>query len=552
MDAEFDYLQHWLDRYPECKIDEKKPISFFNFDWAKYDTAFLQRANAIFWAITQTVVGGRIVHYWGARSGYGKDGLKSDHAREIIKQLLGTDYLRGNNIVGRLSNHDTSKQPHIINQNTRLEKIEKILDNVYGTNERLVAERNRMIKNASIDRDGQPILGNTNQKITAYFKPTNFIQAAKWVRVGHMRRPHPIELDNSKKSDKQKEYEKYYFQEYQPSVNFISTTQDTPKMVADFMSKITKVVDYDRIYLMPCLRTGDNYAKSIFNMVRNNKKNIYGFSNDLGEQRRAGLNSARGANQKGAILIIPAGYSIPPMKIKHWFTMGSRNKRDLLKNCKDSYNYGYGIRARNYSKSELHRRIPNFSKIFNFFMHEKHNSNRWSAMTHPFLGYGSAMWKYQRSGLPFILNSIWKLFDGHSIYPTYFSRMTISHIKYREWLMKNKRDTPFYYDMMNKTQGMLSNFYNMEGGGYNLNKDTLDALHNNNLKLHKYLRQKDYGDIVVGSEQFYEILKPAITNEHRNMITSSMYDNQYIEINTRGALYTMNYIVSGIPIYEGK
>ena len=66
----------------------------------------------------------------------------------------------------------------------------------------------------------------------------------------------------------------------------------------------------------------------------------------------------------------------------------------------------------------------------------------------------------------------------------------------------------------------------------------------------RWMGKLGVADVRVGSEAFKNLLMLSVSDEYRGSIKSSMYDNHYIEISTRGAIYTMNYLVSGVPIYQ--
>ena len=547
MDSEFQYMQRWLERYPDCKIDDKKPIDFLNFDWRAWEAQLQKRCNMIFWAITQSFVGGNIRNYWRNRNGYSRDGLKAEHAQNIITNLLGSDYLRGNNIINRMQRKLDTKQPHLKNQDSRLENITRILDRVYGVNDSMAQLRNRTLTN-NLES------GTDSSQIQAYLMPVNFIMAARqMIGMGGHSRPRNMTYIEANKTPEQKNYEKKYMAKLQPNVKFIPTTQDTPKMVSDLFSKITKVVDYDRIFLMPCLRPFERGLNSMKNMVRNNKKGTYNFDNsDI-------PGSGGSARQNGAIIIIPAGYSIPPMKFKHFFLMGARNKRELVRNLKNpnwnkNNNRYWG--GREYDKTSFNKRVPAFRGIINPFTHEKTTSNRYAIghQSSRISYYGSESSQNVLAGSSSIIgqiNKIWALFSGHSIYPTYSKQWAIESQNMSKGITTKDgiRTRPFYYDIQNRVNGVFAPYRDLQNP-YNIDKKHIDDIHKATLKVHKNLKNKGYGDIVIGSPEFYRILKPALSDDYRRQLISTMYDNHYVEIDTRGALYTMNYIVSGIPIFK--
>lgn len=546
MDSEFQYMQKWLERYPDCKIDDEKPFDFLNFNWRKWEAQLQSRCNLIFWAITQSFVGGNIRNYWRNRNGYSRDGLKAEHAQNIITNLLGSDYLRGNNLINRMQRNLDTKQPHLKNQDSRLENITRILDRVYGVNDSMAQLRNRNLTN-NLES------GTDTGQIQAYLMPVNFIMAARQMKgMGGLPKPRNMTYIEANKTPEQKKYEKKYMERLQTHVKFIPTTQDTPKMVSDFFSKITKVVDYDRIFLMPCLRPFERGFQGMKNMVRNNKKGTYNFNNS---DISGGSAQAR---QDGAIIIIPAGYSIPPMKFKHFFLIGSRNKRELVRNFKNP-NWSKNNRywgGRQYDKSSMNKRVPSFRGIINHFTHEKTTSNRYT-IGHQSSGmgyYGSGSVQNIISGSTSIIGQIkriWGLFGGHSIYPSYSKQWAIESQNMSKGITTKEgiRTRPFYYDIQNRVNGVFAPYGGIQNV-YTIDKEHIDDLHNATLKVHKNLKNRGYGDIVIGSPEFYRILKPALSDDYRRQLISTMYDNHYVEIDTRGALYTMNYIVSGIPIFQ--
>jgi len=130
----------------------------------------------------------------------------------------------------------------------------------------------------------------------------------------------------------------WYDEDLDYQIKTIHTTQDTPKMIADFISKITKIVDYDRVYLFPCVNT--TIPSGISNMIRNDKKNNYNFNKgDKSSPRNQRFNAGQ-----GAVIIIPAGYSLPPLKLKHFYLLGDDGRqfwKDKVK-AKEQRGYYYG------------------------------------------------------------------------------------------------------------------------------------------------------------------------------------------------------------------
>jgi hypothetical protein len=558
MSEDYSYMQTWLERYPNSRFDQKEPVSINNFDWTRWSQELRRRSDMLFFAFTQYYVNPSGNRAYNERGGYSKDGLKADHCKRIITEMLGNDLLRGSNDIKRITQRNrVNLQAHIKNQANRIETLTLLLDKIYKQHKPLMDERTRRIaqRQAELNRFLQGA-DNQNERILnqrenalriAQELEKNYLQVAKR-RRGYMYRGgnDPTKWSN------------WYDEDLDYQINAINTTQDTPKMIAEFISKITKVVDYDRIYLFPCVNT--NITTGISNMIRNDKKNKYNF------KPKGDISGAHGRVNRGqgAVIIIPAGYSLPPLKLKHFYLLGDDSKdfwKDKVKKqAPRGYYYGSSINVSKY--------IPDIMSCFTRMIHERGlGSERFAIEAIRGYYYGSNTFNstYGSRGLGYLLSSLWNIFKGHSTYPS----------QYYNWWKENERQgtcvSPrgekghfakagkienFYWNLTHPNGYVPQAFKPREGdpqlSGYGRSAPDLvwKMYRTRTRDVARWMEKLGVADVRVGSEAFKNLLMLSVSDEYRRTIKSSMYDNQYIEISTRGAIYTMNYLVSGVPIYQ--
>jgi len=518
-----DYILPWMNRFPDCKVDSEQEMSFGNFDWESYSNKLNSLVEQIFFGLVQPIVGPGMV--WQNRSGYSKGGLKAEHCKAFIKSFTGSDYLRGKNMVKRLSSIDTNLQPHIKNESNRRQVIEKHLQRVYGVDEMLMKVGKRSIRFSDPPTDIQ---------LKRYKNlPRNYMSES--------RRRHRHSGNTHGRGKTEADMQKYIHEKLDTSIHFINTTQDTAKMVSDFITKITTIVDYDRIFLFPCINQVPKQA--ISNMQKQEKK----FWKKSGQ-----VAQGYSINSKGSVCIIPAGYSLPPMDIEDYYKLGFDTKADSMAWVRDArrkeknHRGGYGY----YGNKTIHSKIVKMSGIFIKLSHTRQgNANKFTVHSTPYYGYSN---HFAQAGLHNILDEVWNLFKGHSIYPEQLDAETDYQQQIQYWKnypVINTSKVPFFWNLTRK-EGILKFLGNLTRGQENSERRMLWKTHTEDLL--KHFKQKGISNIKVGSKEFASLLKPAIPETYRDSIKSTMYDNHYVEIRARGAFHTLNYIVNGIPIFEDK
>ena len=264
------------------------------------------------------------------------------------------------------------------------------------------AELNRFLQGA--DNQNQRILNQRKNALTiAQELEKNYLQVAKRRRGYRYRGGNDPTI-----------WTKWYDEELDYQIKTINTTQDTPKMIAEFISKITKVVDYDRIYLFPCVNT--DIPAALSNMARNDKKNKYNFNPEMSTEVVTYRRMNKG---QGAVIIIPAGYSLPPLKLKHFYLLGDDGKdfwKDKVKKQEQIRGYYYG------SNINLTRYIPDIMSCFTRMIHERGSGSDRFAIEAVRNYYYSNNFNatYGSKGLGYLLSSLWTIFKGHSIYPSQY------------------------------------------------------------------------------------------------------------------------------------
>ena len=565
MSEDYSYMQNWLERYPSCRFDKEEPVSINNFDWNRWSQELRRRSDMLFFAFTQYYVNPNGVNRrYKERAGYSKDGLRADHCKRIITEMIGNDLLRGSNDISRINQRNrVNLQAHIKNQANRIETLTSLLDKIYKQHRPLMDERTRKIAQRQSemnrflkdriqlpeDANYQRLLKQRESALKqAQETEKNYLQIAK-KRRGYIYRGggNPTKWFN------------WYDEDLDYQINTINTTQDTPKMIAEFISKITKVVDYDRIYLFPCVNT--NITTGISNMIRNDKKNKYNF------KPKGDISGAHGRLNRGqgAVIIIPAGYSLPPLKLKHFYLLGDDSKdfwKDKVKKQAQVRGYYYG------SNINVSKYIPDIMSCFTRMIHERGlGSERFAIEAIRGYYYGSNTFNstYGSRGLGYLLSSLWNIFKGHSTYPS----------QYYNWWKENERQGTCVSPRGKKGHfakaGKIENFYwnlthpdgyvpqafimregdpQLSGYGRSENRLVWKFYRSRTRDVSKWMEKLGVADVRVGSEAFKNLLMLSVSDEYRRTIKSSIYDNHYLEISTRGAIYTMNYLVSGIPIYQ--
>ena len=561
MSEDYSYMQTWLERYPNARFDQQEPVSINNFDWTRWSNNLRRKSDMLFFAFTQYYVNPSGNRRYNDRAGYSKDGLKADHCKRIITEMLGNDLLRGSNDIKRITQRNrVNLQAHIKNQANRIETLTSLLDKIYKQYKPLMDERTRRIAqrqrelNNFLQRDdleNNPRILNQREFALkqAQELEKNYLQVAK-KRRGHIYRGGS---DDTK-------WVKWYDEELDYQIKTINTTQDTPKMIAEFISKITKVVDYDRIYLFPCVNT--EIPSALSNMVRNDKKNKYNFNPEISPT----LASFRRANKgQGAVIIIPAGYSLPPLKLKHFYLLGDDSRdfwKDKVKNT-DQRGYYYG------SSVNVTKYIPDIMSCFTRMIHDRGwgGGDRFAieAIRGYYYGANNFNATYGSKGLGNLLTSLWTIFKGHSIYPSQYYRWEeekerqkncVSPRGEKGHFAKASKIENFYWNLTLPNGYVPQVFIPREGdpqlAGYQRSQPYLiwRMYRSRTRDVAKWMEKLGVADVRVGSEAFKNLLMLSVSDEYRRTIKSSMYDNQYIEISTRGAIYTMNYLVSGVPIYQ--
>tara|TARA_B100001113_G_scaffold161936_1_gene132490 strand:+ start:10794 stop:12488 length:1695 start_codon:yes stop_codon:yes gene_type:complete len=561
MSEDYSYMQTWLERYPNARFDQQEPVSINNFDWTRWSNNLRRKSDMLFFAFTQYYVNPSGNRRYNDRAGYSKDGLKADHCKRIITEMLGNDLLRGSNDIKRITQRNrVNLQAHIKNQANRIETLTSLLDKIYKQYKPLMDERTRRIAqrqrelNNFLQRDdleNNPRILNQREFALkqAQELEKNYLQVAK-KRRGYIYRGGS---DDTK-------WVKWYDEELDYQIKTINTTQDTPKMIAEFISKITKVVDYDRIYLFPCVNT--EIPSALSNMVRNDKKNKYNFNPEISPT----LASFRRANKgQGAVIIIPAGYSLPPLKLKHFYLLGDDSRdfwKDKVKNT-DQRGYYYG------SSVNVTKYIPDIMSCFTRMIHDRGwgGGDRFAieAIRGYYYGANNFNATYGSKGLGNLLTSLWTIFKGHSIYPSQYYRWEeekerqkncVSPRGEKGHFAKASKIENFYWNLTLPNGYVPQVFIPREGdpqlAGYQRSQPYLiwRMYRSRTRDVAKWMEKLGVADVRVGSEAFKNLLMLSVSDEYRRTIKSSMYDNQYIEISTRGAIYTMNYLVSGVPIYQ--
>jgi len=529
--SDYDYILPWMNKFPKCLIDKNKEMSFNNFDWQQYSQLIKRRVDRIFYGLVQPMVGS--ARYSG-RTGYGKEGLKAEHAKKFIKKIMGSDYLRGENVVNRMNPLDTKLQPHIKNQENRRTYLEKYLERVYGRDETL-----ELIKKRKIASYGEVRSENAAKQIAQ--TPLNYMMFAKY---------HRGEIYSGGKNPKV--WEDWYYEKLDTNIKFVNTTSDTATMVSDFMKKITTIVDYDRIFIIPCVNSNEQGA--ITNMTRNDKQGKYNFKSVLA---RRYLNRAV---SKGSLFIIPAGFSVPPMKIQDYFRLGFENNAEMTQWIRAGYKIDKAPRYDRWRMRDAwggnwNQRIPDFNA---FFVEAVHEDKTRYAFTQTYSNHHHNTNKWAKKGLPELLEKLWSLFQGHSVYPSQGQEiyqqdeLIDTWVEYDIW---NTRKVPFYWNLI-REDGICSAYVSSNlgyGNRYNwgsLTGEKMREIKESKKKILNHLRQKGISDIIIGSSGFSKLMRPAVTEAFRSTIKTTMYDNQYIEISARGAYNTLNYVVNGIPIFE--
>ena len=562
MSEDYSYMQNWLERYPNCRFNQEEQISINNFDWNRWGQELRRRSDMLFFALSQYYVNPSGMKYYRDRRGYSKDGLKADHCKKIITELIGNDLLRGSNDIGRIPSYTNrvNQQAHIRNEATRVETLSSLLQKIYKQHKPLMDDRTKHIArrqqemNAFLKGQVQPGDANYQRLLKqrqsslrqAEEKPKNILQVAKMSR-GYIYRGgnDPTRWSN------------WYDEELDYQIKTINTTQDTPKMIADFISKITKVVDYDRIYLFPCVNT--DIRAGIANMLRNDKKNKYRFEQGKGIPK----NGVRLNKGQGAVVIIPAGYSLPPLKLKHYYLLGDDSKdfwKEKVKK-KEQRGYYYG------SSVNISQHIPDIMSCFTRMIHERSGSERFAIESIRGYYYGATNFRatYGTKGLGNLLSSLWTIFKGYSTYPSQYVDWTkeqsrqlncVSPRGEKGHYAKSSKIENFYWNLTHPN-GFVPQVFNPREGdpaltGYGRSPPELvwRFYRSRTREVVKWMQKIGVADVIVGSEAFKNLLMLSVSDEYRRTIKSSMYDNQYIEISTRGAIYTMNYLVSGIPIHQ--
>ena len=560
MSEDYSYMQNWLERYPNARFDQQEPVSINNFDWVRWAQGLRRRSDMLFFAFTQYYVNPSGNRAYNDRGGYSKDGLKADHCKRIITEMLGNDLLRGSNDIKRINQrHRVNLQAHIKNQANRIETLTLLLDKIYKQHKPLMDERTRRIaqRQAELNRflQGNQMVGNErilnqreNALTIAQELEKNYLQIAKR-RRGYIYRG----------GNDPTRWSKWYDEELDYQIKTINTTQDTPKMIAEFISKITKVVDYDRIYLFPCVNT--DIPAALSNMVRNDKKNKYNFNPEMSAEVATYRRLNKG---QGAVIIIPAGYSLPPLKLKHFYLLGDDSKdfwKDKVKKTEQrGYYYGGSV--------DINRYIPDIMSSFTRMIHERGSgSDRFAIEAIRGYYYGSNNFNatYGSKGLGYLLSSLWTIFKGHSIYPSQYYRWQeeterqkncVSPRGKKGHFAKASKIENFYWNLTHPHGYVPQVFIPREGGpelsGYRRSPSYLiwRFYRTRTRDIATWMEKLGVADVRVGSEAFKNLLMLSVSDEYRRSIKSSMYDNHYIEISTRGAIYTMNYLVSGVPIYQ--
>ena len=558
MSEDYSYMQTWLERYPNARFDQQEPVSINNFDWTRWSQGLRRRSDMLFYAFTQYYVNPSGNRAYNERGGYSKDGLKADHCKRIITEMIGNDLLRGSNDIKRITQRNrVDLQAHIKNQANRIETLTSLLDKIYKQHKPLMDERtrrialrqkelNRFLQGA--DNQNQRILNQRESALKqAQELEKNYLQVAKR-RRGYVYRGG---ADSTRWSN-------WYDEDLDYQIKTINTTQDTPKMIAEFISKITKVVDYDRIYLFPCVNT--HIEAGISNMIRNDKKNKYNF-NPKGDISGASRRYNRG---QGAVIIIPAGYSLPPLKLKHFYLLGDDSKdfwKDKVKKTEQIRGYYYG------SNINISKHIPDIMSCFTRMIHEKGSGSDRFAIEAVRTYYYSNNFNatYGSKGLGNLLTSLWTIFKGHSIYPSQYynwwkedqrQRLCVSARGKKGHFAKASKIENFYWNLTHPDGNVAQAFIPREGdpqlAGYNRSppESVWKMYRTRTRDIARWMEKLGVADVRVGSEAFKNLLMLSVSDEYRRAIKSSMYDNQYIEISTRGSIYTLNYLVSGVPIYQ--
>ena len=556
MSEDYSYMQNWLERYPSCRFDKEEPVSINNFDWSRWSQELRRRSDMLFFAFTQYYVNHSGNRRYNERAGYSKDGLKADHCKRIITEMLGNDLLRGSNDIKRINQRNrVNLQAHIKNQANRIETLTLLLDKIYKQHKPLMDERTRRIaqRQAELNRFLQGA-DNQNERIlnqrenalrTAQELEKNYLQVAK-KRRGYIYRG----------GNDPTRWANWYDEELNYQINTINTTQDTPKMIAEFISKITKVVDYDRIYLFPCVNT--HIPSALANMVRNDKKNKYNFKPEGISGAGARLNKGQ-----GAVIIIPAGYSLPPLKLKHFYLLGDDSKdfwKDKVKKKEQIRGYYYG------SNINISKYIPDIMSCFTRMIHERSGSDRFAIEAVRNYYYSNNFnATYGSKGLGYLLSSLWTIFKGHSIYPSQWYKWATEGERQKNCVSprgkaghfaKAGKIENFYWNLTHPNGYVPQVFAPREGdpqlSGYGRSPpESIWKMYRTRTRdIARWMGKLGVADVRVGSEAFKNLLMLSVSDEYRGSIKSSMYDNHYIEISTRGAIYTMNYLVSGVPIYQ--
>lgn len=556
MSEDYSYMQTWLERYPNSRFDQKEPVSINNFDWSRWSQELRRRSDMLFFAFTQYYVNPSGNRRYNERAGYSKDGLKADHCKRIITEMLGNDLLRGSNDIKRINQRNrVNLQAHIKNQANRIETLTLLLDKIYKQHKPLMDERTRRIaqRQAELNRFLQGA-DNQNERIlnqrenalrTAQELEKNYLQVAK-KRRGYIYRG----------GNDPTRWANWYDEELNYQINTINTTQDTPKMIAEFISKITKVVDYDRIYLFPCVNT--HIPSALANMVRNDKKNKYNFKPEGISGAGARLNKGQ-----GAVIIIPAGYSLPPLKLKHFYLLGDDSKdfwKDKVKKKEQIRGYYYG------SNINISKYIPDIMSCFTRMIHERSGSDRFAIEAVRNYYYSNNFnATYGSKGLGYLLSSLWTIFKGHSIYPSQWYKWATEGERQKNCVSprgkaghfaKAGKIENFYWNLTHPNGYVPQVFAPREGdpqlSGYGRSPpESIWKMYRTRTRdIARWMGKLGVADVRVGSEAFKNLLMLSVSDEYRGSIKSSMYDNHYIEISTRGAIYTMNYLVSGVPIYQ--
>jgi len=180
--------------------------------------------------------------------------------------------------------------------------------------------------------------------------------------------------------------------------------------------------------------------------------------------------------------------------------------------------------------------------------------------------YGNTSFRstYGSKGLGHLLSSLWDIFKGHSTYPSQYSNWVLETQRQQNCVTargtkghyaKSRKIENFYWNLTHPNGFVPQVFVPREGdpqlAGYNRGQPHLiwRLFRTRTREVATWMEKLGVADVMVGSEAFRNLLMLSVSEEYRRSIKSSRYDNHYIEISTRGAIYTMNYLVSGVPIY---